>query len=218
MKVILVWRSCIAIMQALSGVPKDKKTLRRYFRELRDSMTIQEVTAKSQAIYERVLSLEVFQEVQYPFIYFAMGNEVQTERLIRACIEMGKHVSIPVTLAEEKRMVAAHIVDVDGLVETGKFRIREPRAGTYELVEPSSIDLVLAPGIAFDVRGRRIGYGGGYYDRFLLLVRASTPVIGLAYESQIVYDIPVEQHDMSVDMIVSEKRIIDCELDGRELL
>jgi 5-formyltetrahydrofolate cyclo-ligase len=218
MKAILMWRSCIAIMQAFSSVPKDKKALRRYFLENRNSMTIQEVTGKSQAIYERVLSLQVFQEAEYPFIYFSMGNEVQTERLIRSCIEMGKYVSIPVTLVEERRMVAAHIMDVDDLVETGKYRIREPRVGTYELVEPISIDLVIAPGIAFDAMGRRIGYGGGYYDRFLLLVRASTPVVGLAYESQIVYDIPVEQHDMSVDIIVSEKRIIDCEVDGRELL
>lgn len=84
----MLWRSCIVVMHSANGVPKNKKALRRHFLEIRNAMSIQEVTAKSRAIYERVLSLDVFYKAQYPFIYFSMGNEVQTEQLIRTCLQM----------------------------------------------------------------------------------------------------------------------------------
>ena len=132
------------------GSPNDKKALRQGLLHIRNSLTMQEVASKSHAINERVLSLDLFQKAQYPFIYVSIGNEVQTGRLISTAIEMGKHVSVPVTLTEEKRMVAAHISSVDNLVETGKLVLKQPRAGTYEIVQPNDIDLVIAPGIVFD--------------------------------------------------------------------
>ncbi|HET6803720.1 MAG TPA: 5-formyltetrahydrofolate cyclo-ligase, partial [Casimicrobiaceae bacterium] len=101
------------------------------------------------------------------------------------------------------------IVDLDRDVESGYRGIPEPRA-TCAAVALQTIDWVLTPGVGFDAAGRRLGYGGGYYDRLLpLLPRAASRVAG-AFEVQLVDRVPAAPHDIGVDCIVTEQRIIDC--------
>jgi len=96
-------------------------------------------------------------------------------------------------------------------LEPGAFNILEPKKEFFRPVSPDDIDLVIIPGVAFDKDGDRIGYGMGFYDRFLRSMKKNIPVVALAYEFQIVDDIPVDDTDVTVHKIITEERIIEVE-------
>jgi 5-formyltetrahydrofolate cyclo-ligase len=131
-----------------------------------------------------------------------MGNEAETRQAIVASLP-SKRVLLP--YVKGKDLEISEICSLQD-VAPGKFKILEPKR--KENAPISDVDLVIVPGVAFDGRGQRVGYGGGYYDRFLVKTRA--PRVALAYENQIVASVPAEDHDQRVDKIVTEKRVITC--------
>jgi|GEM_PF-59780 len=140
-------------------------------------------------------------------LYSSKGSEVHTSDILRSALSLGKKVALPVTKKEGKELELYWVDSPDELV-LGRYGIMEPKAEPEKLARPSEINLAIVPGVSFDLRGHRLGYGMGYYDS--LLPKLSCPKIALAYEIQLVPRVPNEPHDVAVDKIITEKRVIDC--------
>lgn len=154
------------------------------------------VREKSGTILARLRALPAYREARAVLFYFPINNEVDTVPLIREALEE-KRVLLPYM---EDGIKAARVTDLDDLTE-GMYGTKEPVTK-----EPAAFDLVLVPGLAFDRARNRIGYGKGWYDRFLASCNAGT--IGLAFGMQIVDSLPVEPHDIPMDIVVTEEGII----------
>ncbi len=187
-----------------------KKELRACIQEQRDALSPAEREALSQRVADHLWSMPEFRDAQTIFFFISFRSEVSTEPMIRRAIAEGKRVCLPYTYPETKAMVASQILDFDSELRLGNYDILEPAEEFIRPVEPADIDLIITPGVAFDVRGGRCGYGGGYYDRFFNQRRAGCPLVALAFELQIVEDVPRGDHDQPVDKVVTEERVIDC--------
>ncbi|MCX6769980.1 MAG: phosphoribosylglycinamide formyltransferase [Candidatus Micrarchaeota archaeon] len=159
------------------------------------------------SIMDTVLNLEEFKSAECVLLYSSKGGEVHTEGIIQSALSIGKRVALPVTKKESHALELYAIAGMDEL-SPGAFGILEPKSDPARRVQPEEVDLVLVPGVSFDRRGHRLGYGMGYYD--LLLKRVKGRKIGLAYGMQMVERVPDEPHDVAVDMIVTENEIIRC--------
>lgn len=142
--------------------------------------------------------------------FVSFGSEVSTHDLIKSWLEEGKKVCVPVVAkatGSEKHMVAIQIRDFNELC-LGYYGILEPPLSKLNIVNPEEIDVVIVPGSAFDTKRNRIGYGGGFYDIFLKEVSHKCKKIGICFDLQVQPDLPVEEFDIPVDILITEKRII----------
>lgn len=146
----------------------------------------------------------MWRKAQSVFVYCAIGSELPTRGVILAALAQGKAVFLP-KCGARGAMRALRIFSVDEL-KAGRFGIPEP-TGDMEL--NGTPDLCIVPGLAFDAHGGRLGYGGGYYDRFLS--RADTTAVALAYAAQVVGHVPVCAHDVPVDYIITPAGLIACD-------
>jgi 5-formyltetrahydrofolate cyclo-ligase len=120
---------------------------------------------------------------------------------------MGKRVVLPKVAADRHALVLYEIKDVTELI-SGYMGIPEPPAQDKRLADLDETGIVIVPGAGFDLSGNRLGYGAGYYDILLSNKKKEVPIIALAYEEQIVDSIPAEEHDIKVDMLVTDKRVL----------
>ena len=180
-----------------------KNTLRNAHKQSRDS--IEGRGEKSILIKKTLFSLPEFQKAGTILFYSSIKSEVETMTMIETALLLGKRVVLP---AINKSSQALDLFEVKSISELSKgvFGIPEPQK--IFPVEKEEIELAVLPGIVFDRRGYRIGYGYGYYDR--LLKDLKIPRIGIAFEPQIIDAIPSEPHDVPVNKIISENRIINC--------
>jgi len=186
---------------------EERTTLRTKILAARDSLPPEERQRKSQAITERLLALPEFSASHRVFSYVSFRSEVETLPLIAHCLSIGTAVSVPLTLPAEHRLLAYGITDLGQDLAPGYCGIPEPLT-TLPLVDPASIELVVVPGSVFDVHGGRLGYGGGYYDRFLQTAAPQALRIGLAFDLQVVAAVPLESHDQQLDYLITETRTI----------
>jgi 5-formyltetrahydrofolate cyclo-ligase len=183
-----------------------KGEIRQRIMKLRDALTPEEVAAKSGVIVRRLSELQEFREASTLMVFLSFGSEVQTDGIIRWGWENGKRIVVPRCRPEGRRLTPC-LLEGFAELETGHYGIREPKAGLVRPVPAGEIGVVLVPAVAFDLRGYRIGYGGGYYDRFLPEVPRAAR-IGAAFTCQIVAGIPADPHDIPADRIVTEEEII----------
>lgn len=141
-------------------------------------------------------------------VYVSFRSEVETISLIRKCLEKGKRVAVPLTDPLTMGLKPFAITRPEDDLEPGSYGILEPVPERAEEVAPSEIETVLVPGAVFDLRGDRLGYGGGCYDRFLDHDAPLAKRIGLAYELQVVDRVPALPHDKPLHVLVTEKRVI----------
>ena len=186
----------------------EKESIRKRILSLRNSQPPFRTITKSHRIKERLLITPEFIKAKTIMFYVSTKDEVKTESMIKHALKLGKKVVIPISDLNKRTLHLSEIKDFDNELEPGAFNILEPKKKFLRPVLPEGIDLVIVPGVAFDEDGDRIGYGMGFYDRFLRNIRKHVPVIGLAYELQIVDDIPVDDTDVTVDKVVTEERII----------
>lgn len=182
-----------------------KRAVRREVLERRDRLESDERATRSEAIAERVLSLPEVAAAGTVMAFWSFGSEVETSRLIERLHEAGRRIALPRIDSDD--MVAVGYAP-GGPVAAAAFGAMEPTA--IERVDPEEIDLVIAPGVAFDRRGARVGYGGGFYDRFLVRTRPDVPVIAIAFGLQVVDGVPEGRGDRRVDVIVTEDEVIRC--------
>ena len=183
-----------------------KGEIRKRVLQARNAMTAEEIAAGSRTIVKRLVELEEILRASTLMVYLAFGSEVLTDGLILWAWDEGKRVVVPLCRPASREMTACRIDGFDEL-ERGHYGIREPKAGAIRPVPPGEIGAVVVPAVAFDRQGYRVGYGGGYYDRFLPGARQAAR-IGVAFACQIVPAVPVGPHDVTVDRIVTEEEII----------
>ena len=182
---------------------KEKDNLRETMKLKRESLCFNEKISLDNLIYKNIIENSYFVEAQSIFIFVSFGSEVDTHRIIEHALSQGKKVSVPKVISRNQGMKAITINSFKDLVP-GKMGILEPNSElTEELLE--NIDLVILPGLAFDRLGGRLGYGGGFYDRFLCEIHSNTVILGIAYDLQIVGLVPMEEKDIRFHKLITEK-------------
>jgi 5-formyltetrahydrofolate cyclo-ligase len=183
-----------------------KSDIRKTILDKRNSISQLDIINYSRIISNRVISTKEYQSSSSVGIYYSIGSEVKTFDIIKHSLENKKEIALP-------RVIDSTIIQFFKIMED-KFEKIKFTKGKYGIFENSmsttiidKIDLLIIPGIVFDLKGNRIGYGKGYYDRFLSLGKSKC-IMGLSYESQIINEIPNNEHDIPVDIIITEKRII----------
>lgn len=161
---------------------------------------------KSRKIKKRLFSLEEFKKAHTILFYYSKGSEVETKGAMKEALLQGKRVLLPKVRGRE--IYLGEIKDLEKDVEKGSFGILEPKE-TPRRATPKGVDLVILPGIAFDPKGKRIGYGKGYYDRFLRKIPKRILLIGLAYDFQIVNSLLGKRHDRRVGKVITERRVLE---------
>ncbi|MCD6336579.1 MAG: 5-formyltetrahydrofolate cyclo-ligase [Candidatus Latescibacteria bacterium] len=182
----------------------------------RGALSAEAVRESSEAIRRRVLALSEVAEARVIHCYVsAKPNEVDTRRLISEALEEGKRIVVPVTKLWQRRLDHSEIEYLDEL-EPSVFGLLEPKEECRRRIGIGEIDLVIVPGLAFDPRGNRIGFGGGFYDRFLSKVQA--PKIALAYSFQVLEKIEAGPHDVRMDKVVTDERVYDCRCGTKKMI
>jgi 5-formyltetrahydrofolate cyclo-ligase len=181
-----------------------KDILRSRLKNTENSIDKAVLHKKSTAIINRLKAQEIFQKAQNIHCYVSTEFEVNTHELIKSLIKKKNYVIVPYI---EHGLKSSYLVNWDDLA-IGTFGILEPEI--KKNVNNEEIDIIIIPGIAFDVKGYRLGRGKGYYDRFLLKMKAKK--IALAFEYQLLPKIPHDKHDIRMDYIITEKRVIKCDI------
>lgn len=185
----------------------NKKELRSYILSLRESLSDEDVRLKSLSIMRRLEGLSFYAQADMIMAYMDYRKEVMTSQLIERALYIGKRIVLPLTIPDKHQLVLIEIKDLKSDITVGFKGIREPKYNNERIVTPKEVDLVIVPGVVFDERGYRIGYGGGYYDRFLRETDACK--VGLAFELQI-HHVLEDEHDIKMDYVITEDRIINC--------
>jgi len=186
----------------------NKEEIRRKILKKRLSLLSEDIRDKSQQVFLNLTETVEYINSRNIMFYVATRSEVQTEEMIKTSIKMGKNIFVPTILPECLNLAPSKIFDFDIELEKGKKGILEPKKEYYRLFPSENIDLIIVPGVAFDLSGNRIGRGFGYYDNFLRKVPSSAKIVALAFEMQIVKKIPNDNNDIPVHKIITEKRII----------
>ena len=174
----------------------DKKELRNKIREQKRAMTPQQIESASQKLVELFLATEQYRQAKTIYGYLPYNQEVRTVPLLEQALADGKKVAVPKIYGDEMRFI--YLPDLNQ-VEKGYSGIPEPIEDGPLGDDPTA--LVLMPGMAFDEEGHRIGYGGGFYDKFLAN-EPDHPTIALCYDFQIVKELPTEDFDIPVDLVL----------------
>lgn len=185
-----------------------RQRMRKQVLAKRDLLGIRDRHEKSAAITERILSMPGMDSWETLFVYVNFRSEVETLQLIQRCLEKDKRVVVPLVDSAQSTMVALQVTDLEEDLQPGYFDIPEPDPAKTSRVDGKEIDVVVLPGSVFDIEGGRLGYGGGYYDRFLVNDAPQACRIGLAFELQVVPAVPLEPHDQRLDYLVTDERII----------
>lgn len=179
----------------------DKKELRRALRELRDSIEEKNRLVFSERICNSCLSLPEYKNADTVLLYFASGSEADLVILAKNALAAGKIVGYP--RVEGKGQMSFYRVFSLSQLEAGYYGIREPKNDAPPC--PIAGAVCFVPAIAFDKRGYRLGYGGGFYDRFLENFKGVS--VGITYEETLHECLPTETHDKKTDYIITEKRV-----------
>ena len=186
-----------------------KAAIRKLFTAKRENLTPVERQEKSLLIAERLFSVNEFRKAKICLLYASFRNEVDTYNLIPIILKKEKRLAFPVIDQKSKGLLLCEIKNgIEDLI-ISTYGIKEPRLERGGLVSVDEIDLFLVPGVAFDLSGTRLGFGGGYYDRLLAKARKK-PILALAYEIQITANLPCEPFDIKMKKIITESRVIEC--------
>ena len=182
-----------------------KRKLRQVMLDRRRTLSAEERRVSGHLIQKEFVALPEFAAARVVALYSSIGGEVETGEVMESALKDGKAVLFPVVCGDHLRFVK---VSDPADMAKGAFGIAEPCL-TGEGYPPDSADLIVIPGVAFDCAGKRIGFGKGYYDRALHHLEGSGKLIGFCYDFQLVDEIVAEPHDVAVDVIITEKRVLD---------
>ncbi len=187
----------------------DKKTLRATILQERAKLSNADIIGKSEKIANILYENDHFINAKRIMSFVSSQTEVNTHDIIKHSISIGKSVTVPFTHHHPRHMKASEIFDMAEL-EIGYYNILAPKKEFHRFVDNRTLDLILVPGVALATNGYRVGYGGGYYDRFMTDLRPDTLKIALVFDLQIVDKVPIDDFDIPVDYIITEKELIKC--------
>jgi 5-formyltetrahydrofolate cyclo-ligase len=180
-----------------------KLALRNRMRAVREALPGSACEARSSEITTRLLSLVELERASTVLVFASIRNEVRTQRCMHAAWAAGKHVALPRVIEDELRLYA---VEAETELVEGAFGVPEPPVDAPQ-VEPGDVGFALVPALAVDPRGYRIGYGGGYYDKLIPQLRNAC-TCAVAYDFQLISEVPDLPHDVPVDLVVTDERVI----------
>ncbi len=188
-----------------------KKKIREKKHIERLNLNEEKKTEKMLKIKQLLFSLKEFKESEKIAFYAGIEGELETIEMIKESLKTGKKIFLPVTDFEKKEMHLSEILSMEDLQEkqisNGK-KLLEPV--NKKIAGEKEIELIVVPLVAFDRACHRIGYGKGFYDRFLKKIEKNVTTIGLAFSEQETKKIPTEEHDIALKKIITEKEIIEC--------
>jgi 5-formyltetrahydrofolate cyclo-ligase len=185
-----------------------KDIVRKKMLSRRNNHLKSHIFQKSTQIKNRLFKMQEFKQARTILFYISFKNEVFTHDMIKESITLGKRIIVPITDKKNNRLILSELQNWDHL-KPGSYGILEPTNEYVHEMPINTINIIIIPGIAFDEFGNRIGHGMGYYDRLLIYSKNSIH-IGLAFEFQLLNKLPVDDYDMGVDAIITEKRLIYC--------
>ncbi len=188
-------------------IENDRQSLRKQFLARRDSLTTQEIITKSKEVKKHLFSFDCFMNARGVLFYVSFGSEVITHDMIRDTLRTDKVVSVPYINKFKNTISISQLLDFDNDLRNGTYNILEPVDEAKRIVSPSSLDVIIIPGLLFDRRGFRLGYGKGFYDVFLAALPERVQKIGLAFEAQVTDLINENNCDIPVDFLITEKKI-----------
>ncbi len=204
---------CGEQLAQMNDVVRRKNTLRARLKEQRESLSPSQVEQKSATVLDRLKNLPEFSRAHSIHTYASWRNEVRTLGLITDLLAADLEVVVPRVNLDRRVLEHHRLADVADL-RPGAFGIPEPQTEAIENDILSCLDLVLVPGVGFDLSGHRLGYGGGYYDGFL----RQTPAfrVALAYDFQVIERLPRRPEDEVMDVIVTEARVLRFDTGRRQ--
>ncbi len=185
---------------------KNKKDIRRFILEQRDKLEPDIKKELDKKIFSELIDSEAYKNASVIFVFVNFKSEVDTHEIIKQALKDSKTICVPKINTKEREMEIFKINSLEELKE-GYYGILEP-GEDCPAVNSNDIDLVLMPGAAFDRQGGRIGYGGGFYDRFLSRMNKKVDKIALAFDFQILDRVPMDEFDVRVDGIVTNEGYI----------
>ncbi len=192
----------------MEEIHEKKQEIRNGVIKFLNSMSVKERAEKTKAIEDRLFDFANFLEANISLLYMNGRYEVATKNIINKTFEYNKIVVLPAFTMEKHKTRLMKIDNMDTNLISGPKGVLEPDENQCKEVPIECIDIAIIPGIAFDEKGARIGSGTGFYDRLIPELPITTRKVSLAFEDQIIQQIPMESHDKHVDIIVTNKRII----------
>ena len=186
----------------------EKKMRRAELLHIRNSIPDKDRHRQSGVIFELLKYLPEYKNAASVFLYISVGSEVETARIIDDCRACGRRIAVPLCNTAEHTMKAMEISDLS-MLDSGAYGISEPRRDLIQngvISEMKMPELVIVPAISFDLRRQRMGYGGGYYDRYLSDYVGFS--VGLAYSECITECLPTGEYDRCVDVVICPERMI----------
>jgi 5-formyltetrahydrofolate cyclo-ligase len=186
-----------------------KKELRARYISARKQLSDVERKEKSAAVIRHLMALEQVRNATMIMFYAEMGAEVITTPAIRELLNANKRIVLPYGIEGSNDLGIAEIRAIDADIVVGKHQVPEPREALRKTFFRSDLEVVICPGVAFDLQGGRLGRGRGCYDSFLRELRGKIPLIGLAYDCQLLKEpLPFEYHDIAMDKVITESGIV----------
>ncbi len=186
-----------------------KKNIRKTILKARMGLNDMDWQQKSISIFKNLCQLKNFKSSTNIMTFMDFKREVSTNPINDWILMQNKNLIIPRVVKNNPILELCIIKDINNM-ELSNLGIKEPKSTHKDFVEPKDIDFVIIPGVAFTTDGARLGYGGGYYDRIIPLMIKKPLIVAPAFELQIIDNLPLEPHDINIDMIVTESRIIKC--------
>lgn len=179
----------------------EKTALRRQTIEKIDALPSDYIAESNLGIFENLIRLPEFSRAQTIFAYYSLKREPDTIKILEYALQLGKTVTLPVCF-KGGIMEARAISDFNELTESS-YHLLEPMSST-RVIQPEALDFIIVPALAYDIEGYRLGFGGGYYDRYLVRTQAYT--VGVSRERLICDVLPRETHDVPVMCVITEKK------------
>jgi 5,10-methenyltetrahydrofolate synthetase len=193
--------------RAVTQVSALKADLRKRLKALRDGMPVQDRLRASNVITHELLALGRYKAARSVLAYMSFGSEFATDEFVRHVLADSKTLALPRIERTRNRLELFTVRDLDTELTEGPWGIKEPRPEVCERVAISAIDFVLVPGLGFTVRGDRLGYGAGYYDRLLANSGPNSALVAAAFSIQMLSAMPVTAADLPVHMVLTEAGI-----------
>lgn len=184
----------------------DKNILRKEILEKRNRLELENKYEYDKVIFQKLINSDIYKKSKKIFTYVSFGSEVDTKKFINYAISDNKDIYVPKTDKVNKEMLAIKINSLNNM-DVDKWGILEPKDVDKSKVG-DNFDLIIMPGVAFDINGNRIGYGGGYYDKYISAIKCKSVKLALAYDFQVINKIESEEHDINVDCIITNDKFI----------
>ncbi|CAI8751972.1 5-formyltetrahydrofolate cyclo-ligase [Brevibacillus sp. IT-7CA2] len=185
----------------------NKKQLRSHILESRKSISAKEREQLSREVCNYLLSHERLADAKAIMAFHPFGDELDILPFLHEAKKRGQDIWLPLTNVAERRLIPYRYTGTH-MLKQGVYGIWEPDPALAEEADVSHLDAILVPGVAFDSKGGRMGYGGGYYDRFLATLKKLPFLVGVGFSIQVVEHVPLESHDVLLDAVVTEKGLL----------